>query len=101
MFESAYVTIAVLMALLSLFGIVISLRVCLLPNRCEPASGQMPRVSLIIPCKGNEPGLEQALAAHFNHDYPNYEIVFGVDDANDASVAVSYTHLTLPTICSV
>jgi len=88
MFESAYVTIAVLMALLSLFGIVISLRVCLLPNRCEPASGQMPRVSLIIPCKGNEPGLEQALAAHFNHDYPNYEIVFGVDDANDASVAI-------------
>lgn len=88
MFESAYVTIAVFMALFSLFGVLISLRVCRMPNRCERASGVMPLVSLIIPCKGHEPGLEQSLAAHFNHDYPTYELVFAVDDANDAAVPV-------------
>ena len=88
MFETAYIAIAVFMAIFSLYGILLSYRVCLMPNRCVPASGTMPPVSLIIPCKGDEPGLELALAAHFNHDYPRYEIVFAVDSPDDSAVPV-------------
>ena len=88
MFETAYIAIALFMAIFSLYGILLSYRVCLMPNRCVPASGTMPLVSLIIPCKGDEPGLELALAAHFNHDYPRYEIVFAVDSPDDSAVPV-------------
>ena len=39
MFETAYIAIAVFMAIFSLYGILLSYRVCLMPNRCVPASG--------------------------------------------------------------
>lgn len=88
MFETAYIAIAVFMAIVSLYGVLLSFRVCLMPNRCVPASGGMPRVALIIPCKGEEPGLAEALAAHFNHDYPCYEIIFAVDSEEDPAARV-------------
>src|ERR1700691_2190116 len=37
-----------------------------------------PRVAVICPCKGVDPGLESNLQALTHFDYPNYEIIFVV-----------------------
>ena len=49
-------------------------------------------VSVIIPVYNSEKYLEECLESIVNQTYPNIEII---------AVAVSYTHLTLPTIYSV
>jgi ceramide glucosyltransferase len=42
-----------------------------------------PRVALICPIKGVEPGLEQNLAALTSFDYPDYELFFAMASAED------------------
>ena len=42
-----------------------------------------PRVALICPCKGVEPGLEENLMAMTRFDYPEYEIFFARAEAAD------------------
>src|SRR6266699_3600895 len=42
-----------------------------------------PRVALICPVKGIEPGLEQNLAALTSFDYPDYEIFFALASGED------------------
>ena len=42
-----------------------------------------PRVALICPCKGAEPGLEKNLTALTRFDYPSYEIFFALASATD------------------
>src|ERR1700730_16734788 len=42
-----------------------------------------PRVALICPVKGVEPGLEQNLAALTSFDYPDYEIFFSMASGED------------------
>jgi cellulose synthase/poly-beta-1,6-N-acetylglucosamine synthase-like glycosyltransferase len=65
----------------------------------EPAS--WPFVSLIIPCKGAETGLAEHLAAHLEHDYPAYQVIFTVADEADLAVAVirelMASHPNIPT----
>ena len=52
----------------------------------KPNSDFTPFASIIVPCRGLDDGLEQNLAALFDQDYPNYEIIFVVDDKADAAV---------------
>ena len=47
-----------------------------------------PRVALICPCKGVEPGLEQNLAALTDFDYPSYEVFFTLASTSDPAYAV-------------
>jgi ceramide glucosyltransferase len=47
-----------------------------------------PRVAVICPCKGADPGLESNLQALTHFDYPNYELVFVVARNTDSSVKV-------------
>jgi ceramide glucosyltransferase len=42
-----------------------------------------PRVALICPVKGIEPGLEQNLAALTSFDYPDYEVFFAIASGDD------------------
>lgn len=42
-----------------------------------------PRVALLCPVKGAEPGLEQNLAALTSFDYPDYEIFFAIASGED------------------
>ena len=44
--------------------------------------------TVICPCKGDEDGLRENLAALFELEYPEYEIVFVVDDENDPAVTI-------------
>ena len=52
-----------------------------------PASN-LPRISILKPLKGDDPGLYVALRSHCVQDYPEYEILCGVTDANDPAIAV-------------
>ncbi len=47
-----------------------------------------PRVALICPCKGAEPGLEENLTALTRFDYPSYEIFFSLAGGADPARAV-------------
>jgi cellulose synthase/poly-beta-1,6-N-acetylglucosamine synthase-like glycosyltransferase len=54
----------------------------------KPKSDFAPFSSIIAPCRGLDEDLNENLAALFRQDYPNYEIVFAVDDIRDEAVEV-------------
>ena len=54
----------------------------------RPASNYKPFVSVIAPCKGVDQGLEKNISAIFSQEFPEYEIVFAVDDPRDTAVSV-------------
>ncbi|MCP9493035.1 MAG: glycosyltransferase [Pyrinomonadaceae bacterium MAG19_C2-C3] len=47
-----------------------------------------PFASIIVPCRGLDQGLMMNLRALFNQNYPTYELVFVVDNENDAALKV-------------
>lgn len=47
-----------------------------------------PRLSVLKPLHGNEPLLEEALESFFQQDYPDYELIFGVQRDDDSALAV-------------
>ena len=47
-----------------------------------------PAVTVLKPLHGNEPLLEEALTTLCRQDFPDFQIVFGVQDAADPAVAV-------------
>jgi ceramide glucosyltransferase len=47
-----------------------------------------PPVTVLKPLHGHEPLLEEALATICRQDYPKWQVVFGVQDADDPAVAV-------------
>jgi ceramide glucosyltransferase len=49
----------------------------------KPISNFTPFVSIIAPCRGLDDDLQENLSALFKQNYPNYEVVFVVDDEND------------------
>lgn len=54
----------------------------------RPLSGFTPFVSIIVPCRGVDEGLEQNLRALVDQDYPDYEVIFVVSDESDPAVLV-------------
>src|SRR5260370_10505959 len=51
-------------------------------------STMRPRVSVLKPLHGNDAMLEEALATNLLQDYPDYQVVFGVQDPGDPALAV-------------
>lgn len=51
----------------------------------EPVGSFTPRASIIAPCKGVEPELEENLDALFAQDYTAYEIIFAIASGEDAA----------------
>src|ERR1700694_3042688 len=45
-----------------------------------------PPVSLLKPLKGTDPEMYESFRSHCLQDYPQYEIIFGVSDANDSAI---------------
>jgi ceramide glucosyltransferase len=56
-------------------------------RRLRPAAAAPP-VSILKPLRGTDPGMYEALRSHCLQDYPEYEILFGVADAEDPAVAL-------------
>ncbi len=54
----------------------------------RPKSAARPPVTILKPLKGDEPLLEAALASFCTQSYPDYQIVFGVQDRTDPAIAV-------------
>ena len=54
----------------------------------NPRSDFTPFVSIIAPCRGLDEGLEQNLTALVRQDYPDYEVIFVVDNEMDEAVSI-------------
>ena len=54
----------------------------------KPESNFTPFATIIAPCKGVDEGLVSNLQALFVQDYPDYEVIFVVDDSEDPAVPV-------------
>lgn len=57
-------------------------------QRPRPQLAARPAVTILKPLKGDEPLLEAALTSFCTQSYPEYQIVFGVQDAGDPAIAV-------------
>jgi len=49
----------------------------------DASDGTPPPVSILKPLKGTDPEMYESLRSHCLQNYPEYEILFGVKDAND------------------
>jgi ceramide glucosyltransferase len=54
-------------------------------ERARPTS-DLQGISILKPLKGTDPEIYESFRSHCLQDYPEYEIVFGVSDANDPAV---------------
>ncbi len=46
----------------------------------------LPGISILKPLKGIDPEIYESFRSHCLQDYPEYEIIFGVSDANDPAI---------------
>lgn len=53
-----------------------------------PAGGQLPPASVILPCKGLDPGFEPNIEALFAQDHPDLELLFVVAEEADPAYPV-------------
>ena len=56
--------------------------------RSVPDDAHLPPVSVLKPVHGLEARLKENIESFFQQDYPDYEILFAADDANDAALEV-------------
>lgn len=59
-----------------------------LTSPTPPPPGDWPGVSVLKPLKGADPALGENLESFFGLDYPDFELVFAVTDAQDPAAAV-------------
>ncbi len=58
------------------------------PPHLDAPFGLFP-VSILKPLKGADPGLEENLRSFFHIEYPEYELLFSVEDPNDPAAAIA------------
>jgi cellulose synthase/poly-beta-1,6-N-acetylglucosamine synthase-like glycosyltransferase len=99
MIDGVYAVVCLSMLGIMLFLIGYHIHALWIARRREmlPENKSWPRVVLVIPCKGVEPGLEEHLRRHFHHDYPDYEIIFSVARADDPAGALLHTIIATET----
>ena len=76
------------------FGLVMSAVMVVMQRRqlgaAPPVAPRvLPAVSVLKPMKGADPGLAENLESFFHLDYPDYEVLLGVDDAADPACEVA------------
>jgi ceramide glucosyltransferase len=53
----------------------------------RPTPSSLPPVSMLKPLKGTDPEMYESFRSHCLQDYPEYELVFGVSEADDPAIA--------------
>src|SRR5215469_14697857 len=82
---------AILAALLALCGMgfyalcLWSARTFVRDSKSKPLD-HTPPVSILKPLRGVDPQMYESFRSHCSQDYPEYEIIFGVSDADDPAV---------------
>lgn len=56
-------------------------------RQTSAAPDQLPPISILKPLKGADPHMDECLRSHAAQDYPQFEIVFGVNSADDPAIA--------------
>src|SRR2546427_10084301 len=54
----------------------------------KPSGTHLPPISILKPLKGTDPEVYENFRSHLLQDYPEYEIIFGVSEADDPAIAV-------------
>jgi ceramide glucosyltransferase len=84
---------AILLAILALGLCVLTLMAMAqrrqLATTMPPPPQVLPGVSILKPMRGADPGLAGNLESFFRLDYPEYEVLFGVDDPTDPASEVA------------
>ena len=83
-----FAAIAIWLGLLSLRG-GLSFAAYVRRETARPLPDYTPFVSVIAPCRGLEEGLRENIAALWQQDYPDYEIVFVSDRVDDPALGVA------------
>ncbi|MGB7598738.1 MAG: glycosyltransferase, partial [Candidatus Sulfotelmatobacter sp.] len=55
-------------------------------NTLQSSPALPPPVSILKPLKGTDPEINECFRSHCLQQYPEYEIIFGVSDANDPAI---------------
>src|ERR1700676_3740024 len=71
--------------LLSLWSAVVFLREREAGKSSRPVQF-LPPISILKPLKGTDPEIYESFRSHCLQDYPEYEIIFGVQDPNDPAI---------------
>ena len=75
-------------------------------SKSGTAKGELPKVTILKPLKGLDDQLEENLRSFFELDYPNYELVFGLNSNADPAFAIArklalqYTHIDVHIVVS-
>jgi len=83
-------TLLVLLILVSwaFWILTILLAYMFLDRQTDPQPGFMPPAAILIPIKGLDAGLYHNLASFCSQDYPDYEVLIGVEDRRDACLSI-------------
>lgn len=87
LFLSLAITISLLHLLTSSIIMTKKMGNCL-NKKGSKVKDKYPLISILKPLKGVDDQLENNLRSFFNLDYPNYEILFGVDSCHDTAVEI-------------
>jgi ceramide glucosyltransferase len=58
-------------------------------KRGKERSGHTPPVTVLVPLRGVEPGLEENLCSIVDQEYPTHQVVFGVARADDPALTIA------------
>lgn len=70
------------------YGLCLCSAASFLRARNAHSASLTPPVSILKPLKGTDPEMYESFRSHCLQDYPEYEIVFGVSDADDPAIAL-------------